>query len=434
MDYQSRDYMRDLDILDDQQFDFYKGFLQSKGTQTSLTRIGEANSIVIDGEITVYDEWAVKVGDFGDVESQQAIEFKLDRSNVTSDPQLVTLVFPEDVTGIVERVDVITKNNTYNSTPAVQISAPVTNDGRPVPGGRQATAQAYLQPDGKLDYIEVTDKGRGYEFATASIVTQGDNSSNSGTDIEFNQAIAIGGLSDQAWAEQPINGNCYINVTGDTIQFTEMVLTDDGLIISPSNVTLFTTSTSQQFTVGDKITISGQSGSLCKSDGLTCANMANLNGTYTITSSEVSVAGATVGFTANVKVGVPATYGTNISYQTDNLFKFEFANVYYHEANINVTPFLWGGKEIEDIINAETANTGVTASMYASHVPNERQPGQSGGDVIDWYTLVLTSDTHFELIDESPSNVWSGPIPHCYWHIYKPATLGYRRSIRYRSI
>ena len=405
--YQSRDYMRDLDILDDQQFDFYKGFLQSKGTQTSLTRIGEANSIVIDGEITVYDEWAVKVGDFGDVESQQAIEFKLDRSNVTSDPQLVTLVFPEDVTGIVERVDVITKNNTYNSTPAVQISAPVTNDGRPVPGGRQATAQAYLQPDGKLDYIEVTDKGRGYEFATASIVTQGDNSSNSGTDIEFNQAIAIGGLSDQAWAEQPINGNCYINVTGDTIQFTEMVLTDDGLIISPSNVTLFTTSTSQQFTVGDKITISGQSGSLCKSDGLTCANMANLNGTYTITSSEVSVAGATVGFTANVKVGVPATYGTNISYQTDNLFKFEFANVYYHEANINVTPFLWGGKEIEDIINAETANTGVTASMYASHVPNERQPGQSGGDVIDWYTLVLTSDTHFELIDESPSNVWS---------------------------
>ena len=405
--YQSRDYMRDLDILDDQQFDFYKGMLQSKGTQTSMTRIGESNSIIIDGQITVYDEWAVKVGDFGDVESQQSIEFKLDRSNVTSDPQLVTLVFPEDITGVVERVDVITRNNTYSSEPQVIISPPLLDNGRPAPGGRQATAKAYLKTDGRLDYIEVTDKGREYEFATAKIVTQGDNTNNSGQNIEFDQAVAIGGLSDKAWSEQPINGNCYINIAGSTLQFSQMVLSDDGFLASPSNVALFTTDTSQEFVVGEDITITGQSGTICKADGLTCANMANLNGTFAITGVEVTTSGTTVEFTADKKVGVNSTYGVNITYTSNNLYKFEFDNVYYHEANIDVSPFLWGGKEIEDIINTQTANTGVTASMYASHVPNERQPGQSGGDVIDWYTLVLRSNTEFELVEESPSNVWS---------------------------
>jgi len=405
--YQSRAYLRDLDILDDQQFDFYKGFLQSKGTQTSMTRIGESNSIIINGEITVYDEWAVSVGEFGDVEAEQAIEFKLDRSNVTSDPQLVTLVFPEDVTGIVERVDVITRNNTYSTTPEVIISPPLVSNGLPAPNSRQATAEAYLRPDGKLDYIKMTDKGRGYEFATATIVTQGNNSSGSGSDLEFSDAVAIGGLSDKAWSEQPINGNCWINTRGNTIQFTEMTLTDDDLILTPSNVSLFTPSTDVVFVEGQEITITGQSGNICKSDGLTCANLGNLNGTFTITSTEVTTAGTFVEFTADHKVGYPATYGVNITYTSNKSVMFEFANVYYHEANIDTSPFLWGGSEIENIINAETANTGVTASMYASHVPNYRQPGQAGDNVIDWYTLVLRSESEFELIEEAPTNVWS---------------------------
>ena len=405
--YQSRAYLRDLDILDDQQFDFYKGMLQSKGTQTSMTRIGESNSIIIDGKITVYDEWAVKVGDFGDVESQQSIEFKLDRSNVTSDPQLVTMVFPEDVTGVIDRIDVINRNNSYDNPPSVVITAPTLISGLPAPDGRQATAKSHLRSDGKIDYIEVTDKGRGYEFACVSIVTQGAMSSISGADIEFSQAVAQGGLSHKAWSEQPINGNCFINIAGATLQFTEMDLSDDGLLATPSNVKLFTTDTTQTFTVGELITISNQAGNVCKTDGVTCANMANLNGTFTITASNVTPAGTTVEFTAGKKVGYPSTYGVSILYQTNNLYTFEFDNVYYHEANIEVSQETWGGKAVEDIINAQTANTGVSASMYSSHVQNSAQPGQTGTSVVDWYTLVLSSDTEFELIDVLNSNVWS---------------------------
>lgn len=405
--YQTRGYLRDLDILDDQQFDFYKGMLQSKGTQTSLTRIGESNSIIIDGQISVYDEWAIKIGDFGDVEAQQAIEFKLDRSNVTSDPQLVTLVFPEDVTGVVERIDVINRKNSYDAPPSVIVTPPTLASGQPVPNGRTAKAKSHLRSDGKIDYIEITDKGKGYEFACASIVTQSAVSSTAGNQIQFSQAVAQGGLSEKAWSEQPINGNCYINITGESIQFTEMDLSDDGFIASPSNVKLFTSSTSQTFVVGEKITISDQSGTLCKSDGLTCANMANLNGTFTITASNVTTTGTTVEFTANTKVGYPSSYGVSIVYQTNNSYKLEFDNVYYHESNTEVSDTNWGGKAVEDIINAQTSLTGVTASMYVSHVPNNSQPGQSGTQVEDWYTLVLTSDSEFELSEDANANVWS---------------------------
>lgn len=402
--YQSRDYMRDLDILDDQQFDFYKGFLQSKGTQTSLTRIGEANSIVIDGEITVYDEWAVSVGDFGDVESQQAIEFKLDRSNVTADPQLVVLEFPEDVTGVVERIDVIDTIDTYSVPPIVKISPPVTSEGRPTPGGRQATAKAYIKDDGKLDWVEVTDKGRGYEFASATVIVNGDNNgngSNTGNDIEFSQVVAQGGLTTKAWSGYPINGTCYITTDVNTIFYYQM----DAVILPNSNtaVTLATTNTNTGFVVDGTIAFTGLSDIVTKSSG-SQADLSTLNGSWTITGVTQTGTGTLISFEVDTIVGDTDTYGVNIEQEFNRTSEFVFDNVSYRYNEIPLDQY--GGQAVEDIFNAETANTGVTARMFISHVPNERQPGQTGIEVVDWYTLVLRSNTEFTLTDTSPSNVF----------------------------
>ena len=41
--YTERDYLNELDINDDQQFDFYKGMIQSKGSTASLSRIERSN-------------------------------------------------------------------------------------------------------------------------------------------------------------------------------------------------------------------------------------------------------------------------------------------------------------------------------------------------------------------------------------------------------
>lgn len=153
--YQERTYLNNLELEDDDQFEFYKGMLQNKGTVPSLSKIAKSINIV-QGEMKVYDEWALKAGDFGDLENDQTIELKLAKSDVVHDPQLITLAFPEDTTGIIETIKVIQPAHTYYKAPIVEISAPVNSP------KTQAAATAILAADGTLSAINVTNSGTGY--------------------------------------------------------------------------------------------------------------------------------------------------------------------------------------------------------------------------------------------------------------------------------
>ena len=153
--YTERDYLTELDIQDDEQFDFYRGMIQGKGTKESLGRIARS-SAVVSGNVSIFDEWALRVGDFGDTENDQSIELKLVKTEITQDPQLITLDFPENVTNIVERVDVVDATYAYNIVPSIEISGPGI-------GGVQATATATLDTaTSKLQKITVTNSGSGY--------------------------------------------------------------------------------------------------------------------------------------------------------------------------------------------------------------------------------------------------------------------------------
>lgn len=157
--FERKDYLTELDIVDDQQYDFYSGMLQSKGTTSSLERIGiivPALSRSPSSEINVYDEWALRVGDFGDVNQDQSVELKLDRNDIVQDPQLFTLAFPEDTTNIVEKIEVLERNHKYFNVPQIIVSAP------PSSKGVRATAEAKLNSAGELDSITVTNPGSGY--------------------------------------------------------------------------------------------------------------------------------------------------------------------------------------------------------------------------------------------------------------------------------
>ena len=153
--YTEKDYLTELDIQDDEQFDFYRGMIQGKGTSESLGRIARS-SAVISGNVNIFDEWALRVGDFGDTENNQSIELKLVKSDIKQDPQLITLDFPENVTNVVERIDVIDAKYAYEFSPTIEISQPLV-------GGVQATATATLDTStNKLQKIVVTNAGSGY--------------------------------------------------------------------------------------------------------------------------------------------------------------------------------------------------------------------------------------------------------------------------------
>lgn len=185
-----KEYLRELDILDDDQFEFYKGMIQNKGTSNSLSQIARS-SAVVQGEITVFDEWALRVADFGDTENDQSIELKIEKSEIVSDPQLITLAFPEDVTGIVNSIEILERKHKYFSTPQIVISAPEDST------GTKATAVATLRSNGELDSITVTNGGSGYGEHVGIKVIAG-NIVVAAKEVKFNPVFA---LSEGDWID-----------------------------------------------------------------------------------------------------------------------------------------------------------------------------------------------------------------------------------------
>lgn len=207
--YSEREYLRELDILDEEQFDFYRGMIQSKGTQTSLTQIARS-SAVVDGNVTVYDEWALRAGDFGDTENEQSVELKLTKSELVQDPQLISIVLPEDVTNTVDRIDVINPKFVYDTPPVIEISQPTL-------GGVRASAVASLDANGYLSAITVTNNGTGYDTATAcvnilaaNVVTDSRSTTIASATVSSN-ALIIGS------SDLTITGNVAL---GGTVEFT----------------------------------------------------------------------------------------------------------------------------------------------------------------------------------------------------------------------
>ena len=209
--YTEKQYLSELDVNDDEQFDFYKGILQSKGTTTSLSQIGRSRTVV-QGSVNVYDEWALRVGDFGDVEKEQALELKLLKSEIANDPQLITLAIPENVTNIIERIDVLDARYAYSKVPTIEISSPKL-------GGVQATATATLDAaTNKISKITVTNPGSNYpESPVARVVASDVVISNSNN--KFNSVVATGtnfvnfGSASTFKLNDKLSGNGNVSIT-----------------------------------------------------------------------------------------------------------------------------------------------------------------------------------------------------------------------------
>ena len=247
--YTEREYLRDLDILDEQQFDFYKGMIQNKGTGESLTRIAKS-SAVVQGEITVYDEWALKVGEFGDTENDQSLELSLVKSNLISDPQLITTQTPQSITYGVTSIDVIDPRYSYITDPQIIISQPAL-------GGTRAVATAVIDrrdtitnDDGetvtnpnknKLSSVTINDSGSGYSTdgvriatiaanvfsdARATVLSQGYSERTAQVTGYANTTILIDHISNTSIEIADGNSNVNISLVAETINSNAEVNTN----------------------------------------------------------------------------------------------------------------------------------------------------------------------------------------------------------------
>ena len=125
--YQKRQYLDN--ILQDSisEFKFYQGMIREKGTQNALNHLFGVLAKDNLESLTFYEEWAVRVGQYGAANAFQEIEFILDESKFISNPQGFKLSTSVDSTlkgtFIIQQTpnDVYLKPVGYNNQPWPQL-------------------------------------------------------------------------------------------------------------------------------------------------------------------------------------------------------------------------------------------------------------------------------------------------------------------------
>ena len=100
--FRERKYLTDLAIDVETQAKFYQGYIKQKGTKNAILALAQAQLANISNEISITEEWALRVGEYGATDSDKFVEISLDESVITNNPAPIELLEATDfpVTGI----------------------------------------------------------------------------------------------------------------------------------------------------------------------------------------------------------------------------------------------------------------------------------------------------------------------------------------------
>jgi hypothetical protein len=120
--YQKRQYLNNIIQDDVSEFKFFQGMIREKGTQNVLNKLFDVLSSENKESLTFYEEWAVRVGQYGANSAFQQIEFILDETSFRSNPQGVALVNQKETSissFVIQQTpnDVYLKPQGYDSSP-----------------------------------------------------------------------------------------------------------------------------------------------------------------------------------------------------------------------------------------------------------------------------------------------------------------------------
>ena len=90
--YQKRQYLDNIIQDDVSEYKFYQGMIREKGTRNVLNKLFDTLSADNKESLTFYEEWAIRVGQYGASNAFENIEFILNQSNFTNNPQGFELV------------------------------------------------------------------------------------------------------------------------------------------------------------------------------------------------------------------------------------------------------------------------------------------------------------------------------------------------------
>jgi hypothetical protein len=119
--YQKRQYLENIIQDDVSEFKFYQGMIIEKGTQNSLNKLFDVLSAEGEESLSFYEEWALRVGQYGASSAFENIEFILDESKFRNNPQGFELTNVSELTAnfIIRQNsnDIYLKPDSYNNKP-----------------------------------------------------------------------------------------------------------------------------------------------------------------------------------------------------------------------------------------------------------------------------------------------------------------------------
>ena len=89
--YRPRDYLATVDLTEITQINVYKNLIKNKGTLNAASAFKGANLPQGGIDYDIYENWAIKAGEFGGVLNTNFVEFKISESLMTGNPSIVAL-------------------------------------------------------------------------------------------------------------------------------------------------------------------------------------------------------------------------------------------------------------------------------------------------------------------------------------------------------
>jgi hypothetical protein len=89
--YRPRDYLATVDLTEITQINVYKNLIKNKGTLNAASAFKGATLPQGGIDYNIYENWAIKAGEFGGVLNTNFVEFKISESLMTGNPSIVSL-------------------------------------------------------------------------------------------------------------------------------------------------------------------------------------------------------------------------------------------------------------------------------------------------------------------------------------------------------
>lgn len=87
--YDSRSYFQSLVLSETEQFEFYQGMIHQKGAPGAFNKLMRSDYIEQSRDLRFFEEWAIKIDEFGALGGRSRASFLLGTSSLRNDPQMI---------------------------------------------------------------------------------------------------------------------------------------------------------------------------------------------------------------------------------------------------------------------------------------------------------------------------------------------------------